>query len=117
MNGELDLLRDVSRGIMVLAWVWASLRIWKYRDLPHANHSLAGSLAMVLSQAVPLLHLDVQPEYLLWFTAMAQVTLVTSFMRLTKDFHSMKEAFTGKVGKLSLFSVVLGSIGNVLLLK
>lgn len=107
----LTVLLTLSHLIMVFGWGWASVRLWKLRHMPHGNHALAAAIAMVLAQGALLLKADVPMEVLVYFTAMAQLTLVISFVRVTQCLENVKT----KVGKLASFGLVLASLGNLLL--
>lgn len=109
-NG-LTLLLILSHLTMIFGWSCASVRLWKLRHMPHGNHALAAAVAMVLAQGALLLRADVPMEVLVFFIAMAQLTLVISFVRVTQCLENVKT----KVGKLASFGLVLASIGNLLL--
>lgn len=111
----LDLLLILSHLIMVFAWAWATTRLWKLRNIPHGNHALAAGVAMVLAQGLLLLKTRVPMEILVYFCAMAQVTLVISFCRMTKSIENVKNAFRSKVGKIASFGLVLATLGNLLM--
>jgi hypothetical protein len=111
----LGLLLMLSHLIMVFAWSWATSRLWKLKDLPHGNHVLAAGVAMVLAQGAMLLQTRIPIEILVYFVAMAQVTLVISFVRLTKNINTIKNTIKSKVGKIASLGLVLASISNLLL--
>lgn len=107
----LSLLLTLSHVIMVFAWGWATTRLWKLRHMPHGNHALAAAVAMVLAQSALFLKTNIPMEVLVYFIAMAQLTLVISFVRVTQCLDNVKT----KVGKLAGFGIVLASLGNLLL--
>lgn len=111
----LDLLLLLSHLIMVFAWSWATTRLWKLRNLPHGNHALAAGVAMVLAQGMMVFQTKVPIEILVYFCAMAQMTLVISFCRVTKSIENVKNAIRSKVGKMASFGLVLATLGNLLL--
>ena len=77
-----NLLVTLSRGLIVVAWVYALSKIWEHRTLPHANQALAGAFAMVLADLCIMFNVNIPYDVLLFFVAMSQLVLAISFTQL-----------------------------------
>lgn len=81
LSGE-SLLLTVSRITILAGWLIALLRIWAHRAHPHANQALAGALAMVLAEALLLSGADLPHDGVVFFIAIAQLTIAISVSRI-----------------------------------
>jgi branched-subunit amino acid ABC-type transport system permease component len=109
-------LLTLSRAIIGCAWLGATIKIWKHRHLAHANHALAGSIAMVLSQAIILFVPQVPFEIAVFFAAMAQVTLAISFLRIMERFEALPTLMRGNKNiQMATVGIALASLNNLFL--
>jgi Na+/H+ antiporter NhaD/arsenite permease-like protein len=79
---ESNMLVNLSRSVIVLAWMYGLVKIWGHRGLPHANQALVGAVAMVLSNSLILFRVSLPYDVLLFFVAMSQLVLAISFSKL-----------------------------------
>jgi uncharacterized membrane protein YjfL (UPF0719 family) len=90
-------LMILSRVIMILAWGYALCATWrKFKDTAGANQAIAGALAMILCQVAILFSSSIPAEVLVFFLAMAQVILVSAFVKLAMAHHDL----TAELSKL-----------------
>lgn len=108
-----DLSVAISRGAIIIAWLWATTRLWKIRNVPHVNSAIAAGCAMILARGLMLLPTPIPPDILVYFVAMAHLTLVISFCRVLEfmmpGLKKKKKAHSKLIG-LTLSALLLSGL-------
>lgn len=89
-------LEMTSRFIIALAWGYALKQVWKHRNYPHANQVVIGATAMLIAQLLLIIDLGISPEVLLFFIALAQLTIAISYTRLFSHFRRQYNEVVGE---------------------
>ena len=74
----------MARFAIVVVWAMVFVDLWSVRKYAKANQAIAASLAMVVAEALLIFNnfFNVPAEILVFFLAMAHVTLAVSYMRV-----------------------------------
>lgn len=103
----------VSHSAIVLVWIWATSRLWKIRNIPHVNSAIAAGCAMIIARFLVLVETPIPQNILIYFVAMAHLTLVISFCRVLEymmpGLRKKKKAHSKAIG-LGLSMLLLSGI-------